>query len=736
MIDQTRVTSGFDVEVLLQSRYLQHVLLLACDGGLIPVEMTFGDPPVIARLMAPPVVDRTYEPHPDAPQLAPGNRDDAFAAEVLLGDPTGADLKVTLRIALSQPSTGQAIEGIDLVLFVRLGLETVHGADGGLDSAVLSLALVDIDGALVLLAGAQTPPTPKEALLAAVKERVDRSFDLTGVGSGSRLEDIALRKHTGSDDAPAALGLYLNLRLRTGPEPDRFLAARGDVGAAQNFSIDDADVGFATRSDIYDDMARDAKFRRAEPLELDEAILEMFPSLADAYWYPVRRKPSDPTSQVRAVIKSISMGPTALATNGLEIEVHGEKPVDWFPDPDFWLTTKLFTTTDGAGVMDWDAESDFDTSLLADLLIGAVAGIVAIFSGPAAVIVLVSLEVAKEIAEEVVAEVIVEPLAQKRVDAMLLDVAPNRLTIFRRRWDPLYETQHQIGLRPGGVLVNDHGLALWGKAVLTRARAPKGGVVIREAARDDAGRATALRYRVPDLDEVRELLLTAAAATDRGTFEVIDSPEELLVEVTVEDAIQRIADGLLRGAHPYVVQRVEMDGGVVANLLVISQQELDGTRGALVGAHTDSARATITAEHEARIREEVVAELEASGVIPTQEQVDAEVARRLEALVAEDVAAYEAGQLLSDLAAAIEPLLRFSLSPDGFGHLQEHRVLTINDFDRITTTDAQGERRFYYRDHYVRAEEPTPALRLADNLVNRPKFRTAPDGAIELLDHP
>ena len=734
MIDQTRVTSGFDVEVLLQGGYLQNVLLLACDSGLIPVELTFSDPPVIARLMEPPLVDRTYVPHPEAPPLVVTNRADAFAVEVLFGHPEGADLKVTLRIALSKPSTGEELEGIDLVLFVRLGLETVHGSDGGLDSAALSVALVDIGGALVDLAAAQTPPTPEEELFAAVKEQVDRSFDLASVGSGSRLEDVALRKHPASDAGPAALGLYLNLRLRSGPEPDRFLAPRGDIGAAQNFSIDDADVVFATRSDIYDDMARDGKFRRAEPFEVDPVLLELFPGLADGFWYPVRRKPSDPTSQVRAIIKGVSMGPTALPPNGLEIEVHGEKPVDWFPDPDFWLTTKLFTTTDGDGVMDWDAESTFDTSFLADLLIGAVTGIVAIFSGPAAVVVLVSLEIAKEIAEEVVAELVVEPLAQKRVDAMLLDVAPNRLTMFRRRWDPLYETQHQIGLRPGGVLVNDHGLALWGKAVLTRARSPKGGVVIREAAHDDEGRATALRYRVPDLDAVRELLTAAVVGTDRGTFEVLDRPDEpLLVEVAVDDAIQRIAEGLLRGAHPYVVQRVETVGGVVTNLLVISQQEFDGTRSALVGAHADSVRPTIIADHEARIRDEVVAELEASGVIPTQEQVDAEVSKRLEALIAEAVAAYEEGQLGSDLAAAIEPLLRFSLSPDGFGDLQEHRVLTINDFDRITTTDPDGERRFYYRDHYVRAEEPTLALRLADNLVNRPKFRTAADGTIELL---
>ena len=62
-----------------------------------------------------------------------------------------------------------------------------------------------------------------------------------------------------------------------------------------------------------------------------------------------------------------------------------------------------------------------------------------------------------------------------------------------------------------------------------------------------------------------------------------------------------------------------------------------------------------------------MAEFEASGVIATQAQVDAEVSRRLEALVAEAVAAYEAGQLALDLAAEIEPRLRFSLSPDGFG---------------------------------------------------------------------
>ena len=54
------------------------------------------------------------------------------------------------RCALAvRASTGQGQEELDLMLFVRLGLETVYGADGGLDSAMLSVELVDIGGGLV-----------------------------------------------------------------------------------------------------------------------------------------------------------------------------------------------------------------------------------------------------------------------------------------------------------------------------------------------------------------------------------------------------------------------------------------------------------------------------------------------------------------------------------------------------------------------------------------------------------
>ncbi|HEX2511293.1 MAG TPA: hypothetical protein VHK44_01710, partial [Xanthobacteraceae bacterium] len=91
------------------------------------------------------------------------------------------------------------------------------------------------------------------------------------------------------------------------------------------------------------------------------------------------------------------------------------------------------------------------------------------------------------------------------------------------------------------------------------------------------------------------------------------------------------------------------------------------------------------------------------------------------------VAAYEAGSLADDLAAAIAPLLRFELSPDQFGRLQAKGILKIAKYELV---EIGTEERYYYRDRYVREEEPTTAARLADNLHNQPRYRNTPTGRV------
>ena len=118
------------------------------------------------------------------------------------------------------------------------------------------------------------------------------------------------------------------------------------------------------------------------------------------------------------------------------------------------------------------------------------------------------------------------------------------------------------------------------------------------------------------------------------------------------------------------MQAIEFQGGEAVNLLVISSREIREQRNRLIG----EVRATAEAAAEAQdsiIRSEVLDEFDAQGIIPTDEQVNEEVAARKRVIVDTAVAAYEAGSLADDLAAAIAPLLRFELSPDQFGRLQE-----------------------------------------------------------------
>ena len=130
-MDQTKVTSGFDLEVAIGGRYLTNILLLASDTGILPSDATFGADPVTVRVMQPPGVDRTYPVLAEAIPPEVTNRDDAFDVTILHGHPLGADLKVLLRLHLSKASTGQDLEGVDVGVYLKLGLDTVARTDGG-----------------------------------------------------------------------------------------------------------------------------------------------------------------------------------------------------------------------------------------------------------------------------------------------------------------------------------------------------------------------------------------------------------------------------------------------------------------------------------------------------------------------------------------------------------------------------------------------------------------------------
>jgi hypothetical protein len=739
MIDQTRVKSGFDIEVLLGARYLQNLLLLATESGSIQVSGSF-DSDVKVSLNAPPDLDRTYPPNEAAEQLVPRNRADAFGVDVLLGDPRGADLKITLRLDLLQVSTGLEVAGTDLQLFIRLHLDTQTAMDGGLASISIGAELVDIDGGVVGAGAGADPPVSKSEIFDSVAPYVNQTLDLTGVGGG-RLETFALRKHAAVDGMQAALGIYINLRLHSGPQPDRFVGPRGDVSAALNFLPSDTDIAFAARADLYGFVGPDARYRRAEPD-------------GDGYSYPIRKHPSDKTSDVIGQLLDITVRPPQDSDNVrpdpnaqrvpggqqpppppseggyLTLIIHGDYQIDYFPDPDYRLYIYLFEGLDTDAIMTWDSDTDFEAGILVDIVLGVLSFALIPVLGPWTVLIFAGLEVLKEGAEKIVAAEEFDDRVKANVDATLLDVAPNRLTILRRRWDPFFETHHQLGLRPGGVQINDLGMAMTGAAALTRISKVVRGSVIRAAVRDADGALTGLTYRVAALDDFLPLSTVIAPGTDRGSFTPpgpTDDPD--LFTLSVEEAARRVAADQLERDIQYYVHRIETAGNKITAFLMISLQELDDLREGLTAAHEAAARARITAEQGDAIRQQVIADFEAQGTIPTPAQIDEETTRRIEELVAGDEAAYEASaQFGHDVEAAIDATSTLVLSPNEAGKLQQAGVLRIQAYVAIHIHLSDE---WYFRDRYEPAEEPTPAARMADNLLSKPRFHRTPDGRVQ-----
>ena len=738
MIDQTRVKSGFDIEVLLGARYLQNLLLLATESGSIPVSGSFHDGDVRVSLNAPPDLDRTYPPNDAAEQLVLSNRGDAFGVDVLVGDSRGADLKITLRLDLLQVSTGREVDGVDLQLFIRLHLDTQTATDGGLAGISIGTELVDIDGGVLAVAAMATPPISKSDLFASIEPNVNLTLDLAGIGGG-RLETFALRKHAAVDGMQAALGIYINLRLHSGPQPERFVDPRGDVSAAMNFLPTDTDIAFATRADLYGFVGPDARYRRAEPD-------------GDGYSYPIRKHPSDKTSDVIGQLLDITVRPPQDSDNVrphpnaprvpggpqpppppseggyLTLIIHGDYQIDYFPDPDYRLYIYLFQGLDKDGIMTWDSDTDFEAGILVDIVLGVLSFALIPVLGPWTVLIFAGLELLKEGAEKIVAAEEFDDRVKANVDATLLDVAPNRLTIIRKRWDPFFETHHQLGLRPGGVQINDLGMAMVGAAALTRISKVVRGSVIRAAVRDADGNMTGLLYRVAGLDDFLPLSSIVAPGTDRGSF-IPPGPtdEQDLFTISVEEAVRRVAAEQLEGNIEYHVSRVEMIGNKITGMMLISLRERDELRDQLTAAHADAARTRIVAEQGDTIRAQVIADFQAQGIIPTQAEIDAETSRRIEELVAQDEAAYEAGQFLSDFEAASDAAIGLILSPNEAGILEKAGILTLHDFVAVHIHLSDE---WYFRDRYEREEEPTLAARLADNLRSKPRFHRTPDGHV------
>ena len=530
------------------------------------------------------------------------------------------------------------------------------------------------------------------------------------------------------DGDQGTLGIYVDLPLRSGPG-NEFLPPRGDIGLAQNFREPKKAIAFATSPGLFLLLGPDAKFQRAE----------LSPGSSE-YRYPFRQDMSDSSGEELGTIDSITAGPKftidsngqPILTGELDFSVDGDYTAS---GPNIGFTMHFYfnpkrNTKEGIakGIVEWESDIHVDFGLLGTIIL-AVIGLIflaaPLYVGAslgfyilvAAIASLVGGAFGLPIAEHFVSKAIAEKVDEQS-QASVLDSLPIRLPAAFRRWDPFYETQHQIVAKLDEPMVIDQlGMAFTAKElVLDKQPVPPVDTAPRDEVRDN-GVVTAIRYEVPDIDEEMAIGFEAKGpGVDRLDFVRADPVNEpTLVTLTLDQIVDRKAQKRVLAPIVLDAQRINMFEGQIAQLLCITWRIRTDQRNRLIGEFQRSAREDIETneltEIEQKARKALTEKLHRP---PTPEELGKEVELRIQSRIAELQKAYEDDGLRKDLHAALAPLLHFDLAPEELIALQEPGIFSLDGKEIIVRDNRNGTRTPYYRDH--------PDGDPRDNLLSLPHY--------------
>lgn len=709
MVDQALVRSGFDIEVLLSPRYLRYALLAQVDAGLLPLEMDVVDPAqgIDVHLTIHPPTDFTRRYPPEASAPLPAAVDGSFETALVVSDPSGANLLLTVVTDVDDRAGGQQRDGVQIGLMLAVGIAADLDDRGFESNHRLSITMVQFDP-LTQLALAFAGLNVNE-VTAQIKAQLDRTVPF-GVAAGQSVQAVRLQIVTGEGNPPA-FGAYLNLALKDGNGPEAFVGDRGDLANARNFLEADRDLAFATAPDLLDRLADDLFFRMAEEN----------PPGSGSFSHPLREVPSDPSSNEIGRLKGITIRPERAAGSGaltgrLEIVISGEYILDVLPDPDFRLILTLRPDLTG-GILTWDVDARVDVDILASLAGFLVIALGALVFGPGVGIALFALLLGADLVVDAIASAAAADRADELADASFLDALPSRVTVATRRWDPLYATHHQVVALVDAFQITDAGLAFDGVATLDREPAAIAHAVIRDEERDGDGAVTGLRYRVRDLGSIAADLAEVAPGTDRRPYRTVEATtdprgEANLVALGLDEVSDRIGSDRLTAPVLYLPRRIHLVDHTIRSLLVLSKRESDEQRRAVLDRFRASTEAVVRADQGATITQEETDRLRAElGRDPTDEELAEAVDARVAALVAAAEADYVEGDLGRDLDAAIAQVLRLDLVPAELASLQVGGVLAVAGKEIIRMRSGT----VYYRDH--------PDGFVQDNLLALPHYR-------------
>jgi hypothetical protein len=301
--------------------------------------------------------------------------------------------------------------------------------------------------------------------------------------------------------------------------------------------------------------------------------------------------------------------------------------------------------------------------------------------------------VGRGIAEHVVSKKLAESVDEES-QASVVDALPFRLPAATRRWDPFYDTAHQIVARlDEDMVIDQRGMAFEG-ADLALDKQPqiRDDILPVDETRDSTG-VTAVRYEVPDFAQFSaDILQGTGPGVDRMSFLQHDPVgQPTVITLTVEEILER--KELERVLAPIVLdaRRVFLDGGQIDQMLCCTWLVRTRERNRLVNDFRSRRHDEIEAE--------VRAEFADAGQTPTDAEVAAETDARFDQVIGDEQKDYEAGALRDDLHAALAPLLKFDVAPEELVALANAGIFSLDGKEIIVRHNRNGVVTPYYRDH-------------------------------------
>ncbi len=480
MLDQTKVKSGFDMEVLLGKGFFGEILLAYRDAKIFPSTLEIAD----------------------GIELTLKGLELVFASNFQIG--------MKFDLTLKMNGTEYAAGPTDL--FFTFELIPIKTSTGNVSDVKIKVSYHSANNAqfnsFMQLFGGDLPVeiNGETYSLSQLERRIKRElrdrlqFEYTTNLVTNKVQDVQVKMLSN----PKAIGLYLNFIMRKGPAQGNTYPARGDISKAQNPLTELNNIGIFVPGTVYPMLTTEIKTTMARKKSNGKYYYPIFDQrfLSQRVIGNLKSFVLTTAEQIAAIPLFGIDDPEQLLVS-IKTRIH-YRSID--ADADAWMTLSPEIVT---GKLKWNntrLHTDIDVDWDDQLRLALIGGIfISIFTGFAALPFLTAILYAAQSVMEDVAEDYLEDYArgfiQDEADNLMGSI-PEAITVGKRRRDPFFETHYQVVTDFVEAKTNKEGMAFVANTKHKDISMLLGDISIKKAVRNKRHKLVGLIYKVPKVDQL------------------------------------------------------------------------------------------------------------------------------------------------------------------------------------------------------------------------------------------